>query len=357
MSPPKWSDFLLDAERDVKARLPKAKPGRVLDEIIKAASATKSKGHDWPKKLAVDTVKASFAAAKKQSRRNKSTGSDTSNTTTITATNSVVVLGDQARVTVSPTRQAAALPIAAQTPTKVQATSLGLGPIGSLAHKIHNAVWASLTRFIERNAGILDHAAHVKHANQSKSAPGKESMTAQRRTWDLADGLRFVKSNMDKLAKSLAVTAFAGPNKGNPSRLLQYCISDRNEYAHVMLGQGEAAVLDEEVGAWIGHGRRLAVALGDEGEEILEAAEEWRRRLAEAPAPPTPLTELEAKSRRLEVELQIARMEAELAALKRTAKADELEALRLEEVAEAKKRLKEEDAPEPQNVKKTRTLG
>ncbi|KAJ3162202.1 hypothetical protein HDU88_007125 [Geranomyces variabilis] len=180
------SEFLRDAERDVKARFPKAKPGQILDEIIKVASATKSKGHDWPKKLAVDTVKASFAAAK--SRRNRSTGSNTSNTTTITATNSVVVLGDQARVTVSPTRQAAALPIAAQTPTKVQATSLGLGPIGSLAHKIHNA-----------------------HANHHRSAPRKEAITAERRTWDLADGLRFVKSNMDKLAKSLAVTAFASP--------------------------------------------------------------------------------------------------------------------------------------------------
>ncbi|KAJ3162203.1 hypothetical protein HDU88_007126 [Geranomyces variabilis] len=69
----------------------------------------------------------------------------------------------------------------------------------------------------------------MKHAKHHKSAPGKEAMTAERRTWDLTDGLRFIKSNLDKLAKSSAITAFAGPSKENPSRLLQNCISDRND--------------------------------------------------------------------------------------------------------------------------------
>ncbi|KAI8586578.1 hypothetical protein BDZ88DRAFT_288145 [Geranomyces variabilis] len=147
----------------------------------------------------------------------------------------------------------------------------------------------------------------LKHADHHKSAPGKEAMTAERYTWDLADGLQFIKFNMDKLAKSSAITAFAGPNKENPSlcRPIEAepdeCIDDRHAYAHVMLRQCEAAVLDKEVGEWIGHGPRLASCLAMMVTKYSKLQPNGGGRKPPRRPLRLPLTALVGKSRRLQV--------------------------------------------------------
>ncbi|KAJ3152005.1 hypothetical protein HDU89_001652 [Geranomyces variabilis] len=221
MSLPEWSEYLANAERELRSKFPKATAKEIVQKIATAAGQM-PKSKSWPKKVGTKVVESSLASIhKRQAAAQKVKGAglwsnNTTTSTTITASHSVVVLGNNATIAPSTPPKATPTPIVAITPIKPQATSLGLGPIGNLAIKTHNGIWACLHRFIVRNSAILDHNAHAGYAKVHKNESGKADLTAERRTWDLTDGLRFIQENIKRLVSSSGVTAFAGPKKENP---------------------------------------------------------------------------------------------------------------------------------------------